>query len=70
MAPRIDDLVEIEAIRQLKVRYCLALDSKDWPLYRSCFADGARVGGGIPGSDAVEPELSASTTGWRASARP
>jgi hypothetical protein len=56
-ASRIGDLVEIEAIRQLKVRYCLALDSKDWTLYRSCFADGARLGGGIPGSDAVEPEL-------------
>jgi SnoaL-like domain len=56
-APRIDDLVEIEAIRQLKVRYCLALDGKDWTLYRSCFDDGARLGGGIPGSDAAEPAL-------------
>jgi hypothetical protein len=56
-ASRIEDLVEIEAIRQLKVRYCLALDSKDWTLYRRCFADGARLGGGIPGSDVVEPEL-------------
>jgi hypothetical protein len=52
---RIEDLVEIEAIRQLKVRYCLGLDSKDWTLYRSCFADGARLGGGIPGADSGDP---------------
>jgi hypothetical protein len=55
--PRIEDLVEIEAIRQLKVRYCLGLDSKDWTLYRSCFAAGARLGGGVPGSDSREPQL-------------
>ena len=54
---RIDDLVEIEAIRQLKMRYCLGLDSKDWALYRSCFADGARLGGGVPGSDSGDPQL-------------
>ncbi len=54
---RIEDLVEIEAIRQLKMRYCLGLDSKDWALYRSCFADGARLGGGVPGSDSGDPQL-------------
>jgi len=54
---RVEDLLEIEAIRQLKVRYCLGLDSKDWTLYRSCFADDARLGGGIPGGDAVAPPL-------------
>ena len=54
---RIEDLVEIEAIRQLKMRYCLGLDSKHWTLYRSCFADDARLGGGIPGGDSSEPEF-------------
>ena len=32
---RLEDLLEIEAIRQLKMRYCLGLDGKDWKLYRS-----------------------------------
>jgi len=52
---RIEDLLEIEAIKQLKARYCLAVDSKDWPLFRSCFADDARLGGGLPGGDAGKP---------------
>ena len=54
---RLEDLLEIEAIRQLKMRYCLGLDSKDWELYRSCFADSARLGGGVPGSDLAAPQL-------------
>jgi hypothetical protein len=54
---RPEDLVEIEAIRQLKVRYCLGVDGKDWALFRSCFADDARLGGGLPGApDTVGPE--------------
>lgn len=32
-------LVEIEAIRQLKARYCRFLDTKDWDSWRSLFAD-------------------------------
>lgn len=33
------DLVEIEAIKQLKARYCRLLDTKDWGAWRSLFAD-------------------------------
>lgn len=33
------DLVEIEAIKQLKARYCRFLDTKDWAAWRSLFAD-------------------------------
>jgi len=47
--PRVEDLVEIEAIRQLKLRYCLGVDGKDWELFRACFADDAQLGGGLPG---------------------
>jgi hypothetical protein len=54
---RVEDLLEIEAIRSLKARYCLAVDSKDWALFRSCFAEDARLGGGLPGSGSGEPNL-------------
>jgi hypothetical protein len=37
---RISDDLEIDG---LLTRYCRAVDSKDWPLYRSMFTDGARV---------------------------
>ncbi|MGV0787732.1 nuclear transport factor 2 family protein [Mycolicibacterium sp. XJ2] len=33
------DLVEIEAIKQLKARYCRLLDTKDWASWRALFAD-------------------------------
>ena len=33
------DLVEIEAIKQLKARYCRLLDTKDWTGWRAIFAD-------------------------------
>lgn len=33
------DLVEIEAIKQLKARYCRFLDTKDWVAWRTLFAD-------------------------------
>jgi SnoaL-like domain len=32
-------LLEIEAIKQLKARYCRYLDTKDWQSWRSLFAD-------------------------------
>lgn len=32
-------LVEIEAIKRLKARYCRHLDSKDWSAWRGVFAD-------------------------------
>lgn len=32
-------LVEIEAIKQLKARYCRYLDTKDWNSWRSLFTD-------------------------------
>lgn len=33
------ELVEIEAIKQLKARYCRFLDTKDWTAWRTLFAD-------------------------------
>ncbi|WNG94778.1 nuclear transport factor 2 family protein [Mycobacterium sp. ITM-2016-00318] len=32
-------LLEIEAIKQLKARYCRLLDSKDWDAWRKLFSD-------------------------------
>ena len=32
-------LLEIEAIKQLKARYCRHLDTKDWQAWRSLFSD-------------------------------
>lgn len=32
-------LLDIEAIKQLKARYCRLLDSKDWTAWRAVFAD-------------------------------
>jgi hypothetical protein len=32
-------LLEIEAIKQLKARYCRLLDTKDWQAWRALFAD-------------------------------
>jgi hypothetical protein len=32
-------LLEIEAIKQLKARYCRHLDTKDWPAWRQIFTD-------------------------------
>ncbi|MDN4520641.1 nuclear transport factor 2 family protein [Mycolicibacterium austroafricanum] len=32
-------MVEIEAIKQLKARYCRFLDTKDWDSWRALFAD-------------------------------
>ena len=33
------DLVEIEAIKQLKARYCRLLDTKEWSAWRGLFTD-------------------------------
>ena len=54
---RVEDLLEIEAIRCLKARYCLGVDSKDWPLFRSCFAEDAQLGGGLPVAGGGEPRF-------------
>lgn len=35
-------LIEIEAIKQVKARYCRFLDTKDWPAWRSLFSDDFR----------------------------
>ena len=37
--PDHDHLLEIEAIKQLKARYCRLLDTKDWTAWRGIFAD-------------------------------
>ena len=36
-------LYDLEAIKQLKARYFRAVDTKDWDLFRSVFADDVRV---------------------------
>jgi hypothetical protein len=33
------DLVDIEALKQLKARYCRLLDTKDWVAWRQLFSD-------------------------------
>ena len=35
----VEGLYEIEAIKQLKARYCRYLDTKDWRAWRDIFAD-------------------------------
>jgi hypothetical protein len=39
MDTSVQDLIDIEAIKQLKARYCLALDLKRWDEWRACFTD-------------------------------
>ena len=41
-ATTIDDLVDVEAIKQLKARYFRYLDTKDWISWRALFTDDAR----------------------------
>ncbi len=49
MAPTtLEELLAIEAIRQLKARYCLTCDSHDWVGYRACFTDDAVITGDLP----------------------
>jgi hypothetical protein len=35
----VEELVDIEAIKQLKARYCRYLDTKDWSAWRAIFTD-------------------------------
>jgi uncharacterized protein (TIGR02246 family) len=48
---------DIEAIKQLKARYCRTMDTKDWSAMRAVFADDVRVdtsesgGGVVDGAD-------------------
>ncbi len=39
MVEQTEMLAEIEAIKQLKARYCRLLDTKDWAGWREIFAD-------------------------------
>ena len=36
---RLTELTEIEAIKQLKARYCRLLDTKQWDAWRELFTD-------------------------------
>lgn len=36
-------LEQIEAIKQLKARYCRAIDTKDWELLASCYAEDTQI---------------------------
>lgn len=36
----VSDLIQIEAIKVLRARYCRLVDSKDWPGFRALFTDG------------------------------
>jgi hypothetical protein len=42
---KIDDLLAIEAIRQLKARYCRFVDQKQWDRLRALFTPDARLDG-------------------------
>jgi hypothetical protein len=47
-----DDRDDLEAIRQLKARYCRLMDTKDWAAYRQLFTDDVAMdttesGGGV-----------------------
>ncbi|MDX2158005.1 MAG: nuclear transport factor 2 family protein [Hyphomicrobiaceae bacterium] len=55
-AQSLDDLLAIEAIRQLKARYCRFVDTKQWDRLAGVFAPGARLdglGSAPDGSDAA-----------------
>jgi hypothetical protein len=47
----LDDLLAIEAIKQLKARYFLFMDTKRWDEWRELFTEDARVEGGPPHDD-------------------
>jgi hypothetical protein len=64
--PDVGQLADIEAIKQLKARYCLLLDAQEWEALRGLFTDDATfsVGSGdYPGPDAFVDRLRASLTG-------
>jgi hypothetical protein len=46
----VDELMAIEAIKQLKARYFRSMDTKDWKGMRGVFADAARIA--LPDDDA------------------
>jgi hypothetical protein len=48
------DVVELEAIRQLKARYFRALDTKDWDAFKAVFTEDAAIG---PLDNGFTPEL-------------
>jgi hypothetical protein len=41
--PQVQRLLDIEAIKQLRARYCLFLDAQEWDELRALFADDARA---------------------------
>lgn len=63
-----DDLIEIERIKRVKYAYMRALDTQDWALMRSIFADDARAwydSGRLSaqGADAIVAMVSAGVDG-------
>jgi uncharacterized protein (TIGR02246 family) len=56
---------DVEAIKQLKARYCRLMDTKDWAGYRKCFTDDVTMdttesgGNVITGADAFLTFLTA-----------
>lgn len=60
---------DIEAIKQLKARYCRLLDTKDWAAYRELFTDDVVMdttdsgGGVVTGGDAFLDFLRAALAG-------
>jgi hypothetical protein len=56
----LQDLLDIEAIRCLKARYCLLLDAHEWDLYRELFAEDAQIStdsGSYSGAEAFVDHL-------------
>jgi 3-phenylpropionate/cinnamic acid dioxygenase small subunit len=61
MDPDLQRLVDRAAVVDLTIRYCTALDARDWPLLASCFADDAEATYGQPGGGTDGPYAGAET---------
>jgi hypothetical protein len=47
-AKSLQELLETEAIRELKALYCILVDARDWERCRQLFTPDARIGGELP----------------------
>lgn len=64
--PQVQRLLDIEAIKQLKARYCLFLDSQQWDDLRALFVDDARAvvsSGGHDSADSLVNSMRERLTG-------
>src|ERR1700750_1383518 len=64
--PEVQRLLDIEAIKQLRARYCLFLDAQEWDELRALFVDDARAvisSGTHESADALIASMSERLTG-------